>query len=193
MKYNHDEAIQGATEIFWQQGFHGTKMRDLQTKLDMRPGSIYAAFGSKENLFKLVIDCYVQQSVRVLDSHKDNITSPLEALKSFVLGQIFVDGDIRNCRMCLLVKTLSEAENSHQELTKLARSGLVTMQKKFTELFIEARNMNLIAQDCDCIKLGKWLQMQIMGLIIYAKGLGNPEEVNLMIEDIFSNIPTDST
>ncbi len=51
LKYNHAEVLNKATELFWQKGYQGTKMRDLQEHLDMRPGSIYAGFGSKEAIF----------------------------------------------------------------------------------------------------------------------------------------------
>ena len=47
MKYNQDEVIEKATVLFWQRGFQGAGMRDIQQALDMRPGSIYARFQSK--------------------------------------------------------------------------------------------------------------------------------------------------
>ena len=188
MKYNPEEAIQKATELFWEQGFQGTKMRDLQSKLDMRPGSIYAGFGSKENLFRQALDFYVIHSLNNIDSFRLDTNSPLVTLRAFVESKIFVDGDIKNCRMCLLVKTLSETENNNQALTSLARSGLQRIENKFSEFFSEAQSMGLINKAADCDRLGKWLQMQIMGLVVYSKGLANPDDVSQMIEDIFSSI-----
>ncbi|MFT5923909.1 MAG: TetR/AcrR family transcriptional repressor of nem operon [Paraglaciecola sp.] len=63
LKYDHAEALNRATEPFWQKGYQGTKMRKLQEHLDMQPGSIYAEFGSKEAMFLQVLDCYVEQSL----------------------------------------------------------------------------------------------------------------------------------
>jgi len=188
LKYKPQEAIQKATELFWLQGFQGTKMRDLQMKLDMRPGSIYAGFGSKENLFKLAIARYVSQSLATIDAFNADACSPLDGLKAFVSNQIFVNGDMGNCRICLLVKTLSESENSHPELVLLARNGLRAIENKFSELLLEAKNDYEISQDADCTRLGKWLQMQIMGLVVYTKGLAEPADVKQMIDDIFASI-----
>jgi TetR/AcrR family transcriptional repressor of nem operon len=188
LKYKPEEAVQKATELFWEQGFQGTKMRDLQAKLNMRPGSIYAGFGSKENLFRQALNFYVVQSLNNIDSFRKDTRSPLVALRAFVESQIFARGDIRNCRMCLLVKTLSETENNNQALTSLARSGLQRIENKFSTFFSEAQTMGLIDQAADCDRLGKWLQMQIMGLVIYSKGLANPDDVSQMIEDIFTSI-----
>ena len=54
-KFDRDEVIEKAKNLYWQKGYHATSMRNLQDVIDMRPGSIYAAFGSKDNLFKEVI------------------------------------------------------------------------------------------------------------------------------------------
>lgn len=187
MKYKPHEAIQKATELFWQQGFQGTKMRDLQAKLDMRPGSIYAGFGSKENLFKLAIEGYVKQSLAQIDAFHSAASSPLVALKAFVNSQAFAEENGGNSRTCLLVKTLSESENNNPELVLLARKGLRAIEHKFSDLLLEAKNDNVISQDTDCTRLGKWLQMQIMGLMVYANGLAEPEDVKGMIDDIFAS------
>ena len=51
-KFDRQQVIDKATHLYWEKGFHATSMRHLQEVIDMRPGSIYAAFGSKEELFK---------------------------------------------------------------------------------------------------------------------------------------------
>ena len=49
--YNRHDALERALQLFWQKGFHATSLKDIEQALDMRPGSIYAAFGNKEGLF----------------------------------------------------------------------------------------------------------------------------------------------
>ncbi|MFA0500949.1 TetR/AcrR family transcriptional regulator, partial [Vibrio sp. 10N.222.46.A1] len=51
-KFDRQDVVDKATNLYWEKGFHATSMRNLQDVIDMRPGSIYAAFGSKEGLFK---------------------------------------------------------------------------------------------------------------------------------------------
>lgn len=188
LKYNRQQAIEKATELFWTQGFNGTKMRDLQIQLDMRPGSIYAGFGNKENLFKEAINFYVEQSIVNIDKVSDQAATPLQALQQFVRNQVFVDGCVKNCRICLLVKTLSETENSHPHLNILARKGLQQVEQKFADLFKQAQQQQLIKSNLDCRRLAKWLQMQIMGLLVYAKGFPNVEDLGTMIDDIFTSV-----
>ena len=53
--YDREKVLDKALELFWAKGYHGTSLKDLEVALDMRPGSIYAAFGSKEALFTAVV------------------------------------------------------------------------------------------------------------------------------------------
>jgi hypothetical protein len=41
--------------------------------------------------------------------------------------------------------------------------------KKFTALFTQAQQLELLSQTVNPEQLGKWLQMQIMGLVIPSK------------------------
>ena len=187
MKYKPADALNKATELFWQKGFQGTKMRDLQDKLDMRPGSIYAGFGSKEGLFLQVIDCYVEQSLKKIDDYNKLAKTPLDALYNFVTDYIFVDGNLENCRVCLLVKTVSETETGPEHLHAHALAGLEKMEQKFCELFTQAQLQGLLKQDANPELLGKWLQMQIMGLVMYSKNCVNKNDITMMIESVFSS------
>ena len=56
--YDRDAVLKAAMELFWARGYHTTSLKDLERALDMRPGSIYAAFGSKEALFRAALDRY---------------------------------------------------------------------------------------------------------------------------------------
>lgn len=45
-------------ELFWEHGYEGTALSDLTAAMDIAPTSLYAAFGSKEGLFREAVDHY---------------------------------------------------------------------------------------------------------------------------------------
>ena len=51
-------ALRRAMEVFWAQGYDGTSMSDLISAMDVNSPSIYAAFGSKEALFREAVALY---------------------------------------------------------------------------------------------------------------------------------------
>ncbi|MEO1734071.1 MAG: helix-turn-helix domain-containing protein, partial [Pseudomonadota bacterium] len=55
-EYDRDDLIDRARNLFWKRGWAGTSLKDLEAELKLKPGSFYAAFGSKDALFELSLD-----------------------------------------------------------------------------------------------------------------------------------------
>jgi AcrR family transcriptional regulator len=53
-----DQAIEIATDMFWRNGYERTSLSDLTTAMGITPPSFYFAFGSKEGLFRKVLEHY---------------------------------------------------------------------------------------------------------------------------------------
>ena len=83
-KFDRQDVIDKATNLYWEKGFHATSMRNLQDVIDMRPGSIYAAFGSKEGLFKEVLNNYTEMAIAQIADCRANTPSALNALQKFI-------------------------------------------------------------------------------------------------------------
>src|SRR5215510_13954006 len=60
-EFDRGEALQRAMELFWAQGYEGTTLADLQKAMGgITAPSFYAAFGSKEALFKEAVELHIQ-------------------------------------------------------------------------------------------------------------------------------------
>jgi AcrR family transcriptional regulator len=57
--FDRNEALRNAMHVFWRHGFDGTSMTQLVEAMHIKPPSIYAAFGSKEELFREAVELYV--------------------------------------------------------------------------------------------------------------------------------------
>lgn len=57
--FDREEALGRATEVFWAKGFEGSSMNDLVAAMGIGSPSIYAAFGSKEALFREALERYL--------------------------------------------------------------------------------------------------------------------------------------
>lgn len=57
--FDRDAALDRAMELFWERGYEGTTLEDLQSVMGgITPTSFYHAFGSKEALFRQVVEKY---------------------------------------------------------------------------------------------------------------------------------------
>jgi AcrR family transcriptional regulator len=57
-EFDVDAALDAALQVFWSKGYEGTTIADLTEAMKLKRGSIYAAYGSKEQLFRRALDRY---------------------------------------------------------------------------------------------------------------------------------------
>lgn len=180
-----DDAVQKATHLFWEKGFHATSMRQLQEHIDMRPGSIYAAFGNKEGLYKEALQSYTNQGLEQLRQCIQGSSSPLEGLKAFIRFMVLDSHQSAPSEMCLLVKSIAELTDDNTELLCESKRLLATIEMAFADILIEAQQQNEISADKDPVRLSRFLQTQLIGLRAYAKANGT-ENISELIDDAFA-------
>ncbi len=84
--HNRQDSLERALQLFWEKGFHATSLKDLEKTLDMRPGSIYAAFGSKDALFQESLERYAHLSLIEIERTLQAHDSPLAGLAALMRG-----------------------------------------------------------------------------------------------------------
>lgn len=57
--FDRDTALKHAMEVFWAKGYEGTQLSELMVAIGINPPSFYAAFGSKEAIFREAVDLYL--------------------------------------------------------------------------------------------------------------------------------------
>lgn len=182
--YDRDDVLEKALNLFWEKGFQGTSMKDLETSLEMHPGSIYAAFGSKEKLFEEALRLYGARSREALDRTLADAPGALHALAEHVrnVGRGLVKDN--PARACMLVKTVLETPDDDPALRRSAEALLQDVEKSFAETFQLAKEKGELAADADADHLANWLQMQIFGLRTYAQRADAAPKVKSLAEDI---------
>ncbi len=74
--FDKDKAVQQATGLFWKQGHEATSPARLKAAMGgMWGASLYAAFGSEEALFRLVLDHCLQTRGQVIAPLLDDARS----------------------------------------------------------------------------------------------------------------------
>ncbi|QBF81599.1 TetR/AcrR family transcriptional regulator [Shewanella maritima] len=188
-KFDRDEVIDKATNLYWKKGFHATSMRNLQDEIDMRPGSIYAAFGSKDGLFKQALRNYTDMGLAELQLLVEQYDSPLAALKAFVKSQVVDTQNSAPNGMCMLAKTLGELTEDNQDLVDTTKSHLGEIAEAFASLIAKAQAAGEVNQGKSPDELAQHLQIQISGLRTFGKITADKALLKDKIEDMFKHYP----
>src|ERR1700745_1218581 len=61
--FDPDAALDRAMHVFWAKGYEGASLSDLTRAMRINRPSLYAAFGNKEQLFRKVLDRYMDGPV----------------------------------------------------------------------------------------------------------------------------------
>lgn len=59
--FDRDVALDRALELFWARGYEGTSVADLTAAMGVTPPSLYAAFGSKAELYGAALERYQER------------------------------------------------------------------------------------------------------------------------------------
>ncbi|EJS2612207.1 TetR/AcrR family transcriptional regulator [Vibrio alginolyticus] len=189
-QFDREDVIIKAKDLYWAKGYHGTSMRALQDALDMRPGSIYATFGSKDNLFIEAIERYGQDSDRLLESSLAEAPTKIDGLKGFIRKIILEGRDTAPSGMCMVVKSVSElTEEDNPDLLETAKRLLSDIEKAFTVILTSAIADGEVSADKDPVELARFVQVQIIGLRTFARATEELDAVEKFIDDIFVSGP----
>ncbi len=188
-RFDRQEVINKATNLYWRKGFHATSMRNLQDEIDLRPGSIYAAFGSKEALFKETLRNYTDMALSKIEALKGQYDSPTEALKALVKNFVIDSQTDAPNGVCMLAKTLCELTEDNQELIEITKNHLEEISNEFTALIQQAQMIGEIDGTKDAKELANYLQIQITGLRVFAKINCDKALLNSMIDNLFNHYP----
>ena len=79
-----DEIIAAATQLFFSEGYEGTSVRMILSRVGGEVGMFYHYFASKEELFDVVVDRFFRQYALSFAAMAENIRSPEEFVDAFL-------------------------------------------------------------------------------------------------------------
>lgn len=185
-KYDRNTALDRAVRLFWERGYFASSLKHIEQALDMRPGSLYATFGSKSGLFAEALDVYARQTGEELQRQLEANASVLDALKAHI--QSLACACSATCappaRACMIIKTLLEVGTQEPELQRKVNDLLDTIEQQLSVLLELAQQRDELRPEVDCARLARLLQAQIIGLRAFAQRQTPARHVHELAEDM---------
>ncbi len=185
-RYDRQTALEKAVYLFWERGYHATSMKQIEQALDMRPGSIYAAFGSKDKLFSEALNAYATKGSSDLGRLLTEQGPIIDALQDYLRNIAIAchPGSSEPSRACMLVKTLLEASYTHSSIADQANELLYGIEQSIAGALERARERGELKPDTHCERLARLIQAQIMGLRAFAQRQTSAGQVSELADDM---------
>ena len=131
--FDREAVLRRAMELFWAKGFDHCSMNDLVEVMGINSPSIYAAFGSKEDLFREALALYGSVEGATMQDALHEPVSGREAFKAMFRKNVDLCAGARTPRGCMLILGALRIGAEHEELHDLLRKrrqGIATLVSK---------------------------------------------------------------
>jgi AcrR family transcriptional regulator len=178
--FDVDTALDQALEVFWRQGYEGTALSDLTAAMGINRPSLYAAFGSKDQLFSRVLDRYLTGpggfAARALDE-----PTAREVVERLAYGAVELTTGPRTPRGCLSVNTVQgcgpEAEPARQEAISRRRGSEAALRRRLER----ARREGDLPPGTSPADLARFVTTLTDGIAVQAAGGASRAELRRMV------------
>src|SRR5207244_9939275 len=101
--FDPDVALDRAMHVFWAKGYEGAALSDLTRAMRINRPSLYAAFGNKEQLFRKVLDRYMNGPLAFFGKAL-GAAKARDVIEQIFLGASNMLSDLRTPAGCLVVQ-----------------------------------------------------------------------------------------
>lgn len=122
-EFDELETLSKLMNIFWEKGFEGTSLSDMVGVTNLKKGSLYAAFGSKHDMYLKALAHY---EALVVDSACTSLTGgddPMARIDDFLSSPIEAVWNKQDTRGCFLCNASADKAALDSDTHALVRRG----------------------------------------------------------------------
>lgn len=181
-KFDRDEAIEVVMNEIWRSGYEACSVKLVSEKLGITRSSYYNAFGSRENLFRMALARYFEQS-----PDKALAVAPQGVAIKPLLTRTFREvckarASDPGGRGCLAVNSATELCNVHEELGPLMADAVLGSLSRIETLLSWAAAQGEIDPSVDIHANALALQNLLIGLNVMCKVVREEGELWTAVE-----------
>lgn len=174
--FDADAALDRAVDLFWQQGYEGTTISELTAAMGVNKPSLYAVFGSKEELFQQVVRRYAE---RELAYFGDALAQPtaLKVVRDYLSRNAVALTRSDRPRGCLSIQGGLSSNPANSAVTQFLASSRLAGEHALAERLTQARTDGDVPAEADPAALARFVMVVSEGQAVHAAAGATGEEL----------------
>lgn len=182
--FDIDTARREISQLFRRKGYATTSMKDIESVTGLLPGSLYNAFGSKQELFQSALDYYLQDVVdRRIATHLSG-DDPVAGVRSLFTSTY--EPGLGEHRGCLLTNTAVEIGMHDDDSSARVAAGIRRFEAAFLRLIRRGQGAGHVALDKDASQLARQLTVSYQGILVLVKLVKTPRVLDRYTDSALS-------
>ena len=186
--FDEDAVLQQAVQLFQEQGYEGTSLADLESRLGLGRQSLYNTFGDKQALFLKALTRYQRAVAEGPVAHLHIPGAGLDAIRAFLLATVESLTTPGSRRTCLMVNTILERGTQDAEASLRCNHARVELERALRRALAQARKRGEIAERIDVEATATLLVSQTYGLNVLAKTGATAGELYAAVEALLAGL-----
>ena len=168
-EFDERQALIKAMLVFWENGYEGTSIKDLETAMGLNRTSIYNAFGNKRAIFERVMSCYKESVMSALLASMDSAPNIREGVKRLLNGALDIHFDTDNPGGCLLVLSVLES-HQHDTRTQNSMAQMIHDLKDMLQARLtKAKRSGELSRELDTGSTANTIATTMVGMMVMGK------------------------
>ncbi|MGD2138237.1 MAG: TetR/AcrR family transcriptional regulator [Gammaproteobacteria bacterium] len=168
-QFDERQALIKAMLVFWEKGYEGTSIQDLEAAMELKRTSIYNAFGNKRRLFERIVACYKESVMAELIAAMDGAPDIREGVRRLLNGALEMHFDEANPGGCLVVLSVLESEQHDARARADLEKTMHDMKALLQARLNRAKKAGELAQDADAGALANTIATTMAGMMVLGK------------------------
>jgi TetR/AcrR family transcriptional regulator, transcriptional repressor for nem operon len=186
--FDEDAVLNQAMELFWDHGYEGTSLADLETRLGLGRQSLYNAFGDKHALFLKALDRYRGNVGEAALARLTAQGAGLAAIRAFFRWSIESLTAPDGRRGCLVTNTISERAGQDPDALLRCNQSRDVLERGFRRALVQAKDRGELADTLDVEATAMLLVVQTYGLNVMAKSGASAGELHAAVEALLAGL-----
>ena len=168
-QFDERQALVSAMLVFWEKGYEGTSIHDLEQAMGLNRTSIYNTFGNKRAIFNRVMSCYKESVMASLFAELDNAPDIREGVRRLLNAALDIHFDKDNPGGCLVVLSVLESGQHDAESQLAMQQTLQDLKTALQARLSKAKKAGELAKDLDVASTATTISTTMTGMMVMGK------------------------